>query len=767
MKRSAVKCLNMVVRILCCAVLLLTTVASALPRAGLTAGKSFITIDQVQETEGKRFIITGSYTGVYNVVLSVAGRETVGTRMMPTLGPHTGTWTATWDASAYDGDMELVARGNDTATRYGVWSPFMTVSVDNPHLSKPKVRITGPVDGEAVSGQVKIRVSVDSKNPVAGVEVRVTGRPWQKAQQAEDGYKFYWSPSRDERSAYAIQARATDSAGNVGMSLSTYVLAGSEEEDGGGDEEHAVLPRQDRAMWIWEPSSYNLLLNPGSRDVLEQFANDTTTFASQPVTTLYYATGKYADMAMLEDEPERVGEFVKWAHEHGFQVHALIAGGTSPPYIAVYPQYHDDAVREIESVVNYNLAADETARFDGVNIDIEPYILPDFADRAPFLQQQYLRLMERMKNRVDVSRTNIAFGPAIPRWYDTNVNTKAVEWKGIVKPLSEHIQDISDYISIMDYRDTASGSAGIIAGAQTELDYAESIGKANSVVIGVETLDIASSGDPETITFREEGRVAMETELALVYDAFAAYSSFAGVAVHHYDSYRELPSDWSRTRYVWSPPPDSEPPTQPGALQAEALDYERIELRYDRAYDNQEVGGYLIYRGTEAGFIPDPDGYEARVRGLSHTDAGLLPNTTYCYRVAAVDLAGNVGPLSGESCATTEETDLQPLVIGSMTAAAGNGKVKVTLQVVDAETNVPVTAAVYGRFEFASGKYQQGATDAAGFYTATSEALAPRLLVGFKPDRIVAGSYYWAQAHDRPHSVRIYTDETVPGSSLR
>ncbi|WP_157259904.1 Ig-like domain-containing protein [Paenibacillus sp. OSY-SE] len=767
MKRSAVKCLSVVVQVMCCAVLLLTTVVSAMPSAGLSAGKSFITIDQVQETEGKRFIITGSYDGVYNVVLSVAGRETVGTQMIPTLGPHAGTWTATWDASAYDGDMEIVARGNDAATRYGVWSPFITVSVDNPPLSKPKVRVTGPADGEVVSGQVKVRVSVDSKNPVASVEVRVTGQPWQTAQQTDGGYEFHWNPPNDERLVYAIQARATDSVGNIGMSLTTYVKTESEEEDNGAEEEHAVLPRQDRAMWIWEPSSYTLLLNPGSRDVLEQFANDTTTFPSQPVTTLYYATGKYAGMEMLEDESAQVEEFVEWSHEQGFQVHALIAGGTSPPYIAVYPQYHDDAVREIESVINYNLAADEAARFDGVNIDIEPYILPDFADRAPFLQQQYLMLMDKMKSRVDVSKTKIAFGPAIPRWYDTNVNTKAVEWKGTVKPLSEHIQDISDYISIMDYRDTASGSAGIIAGAQNELDYAESIGKVNSVVIGVETLDVASSGDPETITFREEGRVAMEAELALVYDAFAAYSSFAGVAVHHYDSYRELPSDWSRNRYAWNPPPDSEPPTQPGNLQAEELDYEQITLRYDRASDNQEVSGYLIYRGTEAGFIPDPDGYEAQVRGLSYKDVGLLPNTTYCYRVAAVDLAGNVGPMSGESCATTGATDLKPMVIGSMAAAVNNGKVKVTLQVVDAETNVPVTAAVYGRFEFASGKYQQGATDAAGFYTATSEALAPGLLVGFKPDRIAAASYYWAQAHDRPHSVRIYTDETTSGSPLR
>ncbi|MCG6197596.1 fibronectin type III domain-containing protein, partial [Anoxybacillus sp. LAT_38] len=97
--------------------------------------------------------------------------------------------------------------------------------------------------------------------------------------------------------------------------------------------------------------------------------------------------------------------------------------------------------------------------------------------------------------------------------YDSAAQAQNIPWRGTATWLSEHVQNISDYVAIMDYRDTADGSAGIIQGALGELAYANAIGKPGSVVIAVETLDIADGGDPETITFREEGRTHMESEL--------------------------------------------------------------------------------------------------------------------------------------------------------------------------------------------------------------------------------------------------------------
>ena len=162
---------------------------------------------------------------------------------------------------------------------------------------------------------------------------------------------------------------------------------------------------------------------------------------------------------MLEDHRSEVQQFIEWAHEQGFYVQALIAGGTSPPYFGAYSRYQTQAVREFEQILNYNLASGESARFDGVNLDTEPYILPDFKTAKPSVQIQYLDIL--LMERKQASGLTLSVGAAIPRWYDTSADASNISWNGKTKWLSEHIQDTADYISIMNYRDQADGAPAL------------------------------------------------------------------------------------------------------------------------------------------------------------------------------------------------------------------------------------------------------------------------------------------------------------------
>ena len=67
---------------------------------------------------------------------------------------------------------------------------------------------------------------------------------------------------------------------------------------------------------------------------------------------------------------------------------------------------------------------------------------------------------------------------------------------------------------------------------------------------------------------------------------------------------------------------------------------------------------YNIYRGTSSGFsvtpgVTSPAGTST---ANSYSSTGLSPSTTYYYKVAAVDNAGNIGPLSAEKSAATGGT---------------------------------------------------------------------------------------------------------------
>lgn len=720
--------------------------------AALTIG----TVDENEEVGGGIVRIGGTYSGAYDVQLVVNGERVEDARMDDPEGDDSGSWYYDLDMSAYDGNVELIAKGTDVTTRYNAWSDPVNVVADNPAAHRPEVAIESPADGATAQGQTDVRISVQAKNPLRKVEVRIDGGPWKPAKQEGVSYVYRWMADPEGDRTHSIEARAEDRLGNVGRSLTTYVKTGE------GTREETQLPKQDRSMWIWENASYNLILNAGSREVLHAMAADTSTFGQDAVTTLYLGVDRYYGMDMLEDERKKVRDFVRWAHGQGYRVQALIAGGTKPPFFGAYERYREQAVREFEKVLNYNISSEPDERFDGVNVDTEPYSLPDFHTGYPSVQLQYLDMFEELMERKAASGLGLAVGPAIPRWYDSSASAKDITWNGSTKWLSQHIQDIADYIAIMDYRDQAEGSVGIIAQAQGEIDYANAIGKPNSVVIGVETKDIADGGDPETISFHEEGRLYMERELDKVYAAFGTNPAFAGIALHHYDTLLKFPSVRGPDRIDWQPPADDKAPSKPdGTPTARAFDHQRIDLSYGRASDNQEVWEYRIYRSDRADFEPDASLLAGTSRGLGFKDGGLLPDTTYYYRITAVDLSGNESKPTKAVSAATGSTTLKPMIVDGLEMKYDGAKATVTLQVADQQTGAPVKAAVHGRFTGMAGRYVSAATDAEGRWTAGSEAIvSPSGEAGFAPRRIMAAGYYWAHAYDRAGGESITWDNT-------
>lgn len=723
------------------------------------SAESQITIDSHENgqlVDSGIVTISGHYVDVFDLKLIVNGKEQLDAHMNNLSGTETGTWYAELDTSKYHGNIRLVARGLQSDTRYGVTTPQKVIQVNNPPASPPLVRIDHPTDGSRVEGEITVTLSVYAINPVHAVEIRLNGGSWSPAIAANEHYEYMWDTETALNRSSSIEARAIDEYGNIGRSMTVYV------RNGEIIQEAVTLERQDRAIWIWEKAAYNLFLNPGSRTALKAFADDTATFNSDPVTTFYLGVFPYEGIDILEEETAKVRDFVTWAHEQGYKVHACIAGGTVPPYFGALTAYHDLAVREMEKVINYNLSSSPAEQFDGVNVDIEPYILPEFRPNKPSVQLQYLDIMEKLVQRRNTAGIPLLFGPAIPRWFDSNDPAKDITWKGQTKWLSEHIQDISDYITIMDYRDTADGTAGIIAHAQGEIDYANRIGKPNSVIIGVETLDIANSGDPETITFREEGRAHMESELDKVYASFNNNPAFGGIAMHHYDSIRWLPSAWGPGGLKWTVTPEDV--TLPSAVSvqpsAKAFDYQSITLRYGRAFDDSDIEDYVIYRSTEPDFEPDLSNIAGQSRNLTYIDRGLLPDTTYYYKVAAKDISGNIGPASHEAAATTAPTNLRPMIIDGMHIVRDGTRSRVALKVTDYETGEQITARVFGRFTYNGGKYVELAPDPNGILFAHSEALPETSgQVGFWPQRVLAGNYYWAAAYDSPRTASVQWPE--------
>ncbi|MFF0344633.1 hypothetical protein [Kribbella sp. NPDC004875] len=491
------------------------------------SGTPTVTIDS--PVDGARALtVHGHYSQVSDIQLVVDAQRTVPV----TMDAATGTWSATVDVSDADGTVGLAAYGKNLQTLYNQWSQFISVPVHNPGAAKPVVAVVSPAMGATVGGAFEATVQVSgAARPLRRVEARINGGAWRTAVHVPGPGDRYRVRLDAGKGFAGVEARAVDMAGRVGTSASTYMSVG------GAVKPTQQLYNQDRAMWLWEQNSYPAVFDQAARDKLGRVMDDTSTFGSDPVRTVYVGVAAYGGKDMLRDSRSQVAAFVRWARGRGYHVQAVISGGTVPPYLGALPQYQDRAVAEFTKVLDYNLAVGADARFDGVNVDIEPYLLPQWKEPGTTLPTQWLDSLAEFMQLRDASGQQSLVGPAIPFWFDSSDCCTAITWHGKTAPLSDHVQDLTDYVALMDYTDTAPG---IISRASHEIAY----GKPLSVVIGVESKDLSGTGDPESVTFYEEGRTYMESELDKVYAAEAGQPSFAGIAMHHYGSLLVLPSAW-------------------------------------------------------------------------------------------------------------------------------------------------------------------------------------------------------------------------------
>jgi hypothetical protein len=281
-----------------------------------------------------------------------------------------------------------------------------------------------------------------------------------------------------------------------------------------------------RAVWIWEEDADRMLGNDEARREVETFLD------RQHISTMYLYADEFHGRNLLGNEPEKYRKLIANAHARGFKVFALLGSAYLNTEEYILPEKRSAAVQMFGSVLEFNKnTPDESSRFDGVNIDIEPYILDDWSSLRPLRGRQYLELSAEFMRMKAEAGSSLLVGPAMPFWYD---GIEDVECKGLRRKLNECVQDIYDYVAIMDYRNYAEGSDSIVSHALDELDYADRIGK--MVMIGIDTIETT----PAKLTFFGKGEKYLEAQLALAESAMTRHRSFGGFVVHHLKTYRDL-----------------------------------------------------------------------------------------------------------------------------------------------------------------------------------------------------------------------------------
>jgi len=264
-----------------------------------------------------------------------------------------------------------------------------------------------------------------------------------------------------------------------------------------------------RALWVW---SEEVVTDDDARARFFEFIH------SEHITALYlHAYG------LLSANPAALENFIAEAGDVEVE---LLAGDPSWALTA----HHGEVLDFVQAAIAFTQGVGDAGRPVGLHFDIEPYLLDEWDSAQEETITQYLDLLVAVREELSEAEVPLFLSADIPFWYDTIEAT----YNGQTKPLHQYVQDIVDCVVIMDYRDTAGGSDGIIAHAGDELFYASKTGKL--VTVGVETNCI----EPAKITFCEEGKAALEQELSEARLCFEASPAFHGFAVHDYAGYARL-----------------------------------------------------------------------------------------------------------------------------------------------------------------------------------------------------------------------------------
>ncbi len=249
-----------------------------------------------------------------------------------------------------------------------------------------------------------------------------------------------------------------------------------------------------RATWVWkQPPAGELVPWAVRHDVDELFV------AVRP------------DLAPVSD--------VRWAREVVLAAHAA---GISVSALGGDGEWVDHP----EQAMGWARAVCAMQVFDGVHLDVEPWARTDWDARRAEVVAGYVDVLRRLAATCPLRlEADLAF------WLHEVLTASGT-------PLDEAVLRLVDAVTVLSFRNVATGPDSIIDVARTSLATADRLGMPCS--LAVETNDLGPDPVQRKQTFFARGHAAMAEALEVVEAEAARVPAYAGMAVHDQDGWRAL-----------------------------------------------------------------------------------------------------------------------------------------------------------------------------------------------------------------------------------
>ena len=249
-----------------------------------------------------------------------------------------------------------------------------------------------------------------------------------------------------------------------------------------------------RATWVWTRPAAKTLVSWA---------------AKQKLAELFVYVGP--DLATSRDLTW-VRSVVAQAHSSGIRVAAL--GGDTA--------WIDDPAQ----AVAWQRSAVSTGLFDGVHVDLEPWTRGDWDTRRSEVVAGYLDVLAQL-----AGATTLPLEADIAFWLHQVPTASG-------SPLDEAVMRRVDAVTVLSYRNTATGPDSITDLGAHELATAVAVGI--PCRLAVETNYLGADAVSRKQTFYGLGITALTRALATVDGVEAGSAAYNGIAVHDYAGWRAL-----------------------------------------------------------------------------------------------------------------------------------------------------------------------------------------------------------------------------------
>lgn len=203
----------------------------------------------------------------------------------------------------------------------------------------------------------------------------------------------------------------------------------------------------------------------------------------------------------------KLRKFLKDASAARIEVYAL----SGDPSWALSERRHE-VFSFIKKVLDLN--SKMPAKFAGVHLDIEPYLLPEWKEDSEKILRDYLDTLKAARR--EAAKGGIRLEVDIPFWFDEGERPFLLNYGGKTAYASSYILDIVDGVTVMAYR---RDIREIAAFCREELGYGQAVGK--KIRVEIEVKD-----------FADGGRAGFLKKVRNVEELLWKYPSFNGVAFH-------------------------------------------------------------------------------------------------------------------------------------------------------------------------------------------------------------------------------------------